>query len=238
MKRLTVLFTLLVLLIHPAKAQRFKVGILAGVNISDVDGMDPVDADNDFHKFGFTAGGLVSTHLGDKTVVQMEIAYSQLGSSMPPDTSQNNFNNNDYYTFRLDYANIDLAVRRMIHFNLNKKPTNKFGIEGGLSVGYLFHYYYTVKSYAYSIDLNTENIGAFAGFSYNFTPGFCVDVRYYNSITSVIKHNAYNSQFLYYNSWNLGRNVAFQITFRFTFGEGSNSTPAEAPAPAASNPSQ
>lgn len=240
MNRLLVLALLAVFCNTSVKAQRFKVGALAGVNITDVDGMDPYDFDNDFHKFGFTVGGFVAAHLGEKALVQMEIAYSQKGSSFPPDTSQMNFNNNLYYTFRLNYLDVDFAFRRMIRVNMKKGPTNKFGIEGGLSFGYMYHYYYSVQSVQYSLALNNTDIAVFAGFCYNFTPGFCIDLRYYNSLVPVIPSNSGNSsyQLLYYDNWNRGRNLGFQITFKYTFGESSptsgadNNPPPAAPAKA------
>lgn len=218
MKRFLLLFPALLLFLSPLKAQQFKVGLLAGVNISDVDGMDPVDFDNDFHKFGFTVGGLVSTHIAEKTFLQMEIAYSQLGSSNPPDTSQANFNNNFYYTFRLNYINVDLALRHKVTINFSKKPNSNFTIDGGVSVGYMFKYYYTAQSLTYPLDLNTKSIAGFVGFGYNFTPNILIDLRYYNAFISDFANTPSNSQFLYYGSWNRGHNISFQITFKFMFG--------------------
>lgn len=230
MKRLLLFLPALLLFVSPIKAQQFKVGLLAGVNITDVDGMDPVDFDNDFHKFGFTFGGLVSTHIGPKTFLQMEIAYSQLGSSNPPDTNMNSptYNNNDYYTFRLNYIDVDLTLRHKVTINFNKKPNTNFSIDGGISVGYMFKYYYAVQSFLYNVDLNTKSISGFAGFGYNFTPNFMIDLRYYNSFTSDFANTPANSQFLYYGSWNRGHNLNFQITFKLTFGsDGASPTAAD-----------
>ena len=226
-----VLFILAVMWIHPVHAQRFKVGLSGGVNITDVDGMDPIDADNDFKKFGFTAGGFVSTHIGDKTIIQMEIAYSQKGSHIPPDT----LHTNAYYTLRLDYVEVNLLFRHTIHLNLSKKPTDKFALEGGLSAGYMFHYYFTVQSIYYPLSLNTTDASAFVGFSYNFTPGFCIDLRYYNSFTPLIPHNTTNTQFLYHNSWTLDHNLCFQITFKYTFGAGGSPPGTNSTIPPAEN---
>lgn len=228
MNRLLVVVLIAILCHNPVKAQRFKVGALAGVNITDVDGMDPVDFDNDFHKFGFTAGGYVATQLGEKSFIQMEIAYSQKGSSLPPDS----LHTNPYYTLRLNYVDIDLALRRMISVNLKKGPTDKFGIEGGVSFGYMFRYYYTSQSLIYPIPLNTTDVGLFAGFCYNFTPAFCIDLRYYNSIIPVIPSNSGNTsyQLLYYSNWNRGRNLGFQITFKYTFGTPQAATGTDNPA--------
>lgn len=232
MKR--ILFALFILLcfIAPVRAQYFRVGLLGGVNMTDVAGMDPVDFDNDFKKFGFTAGGYVNVHLAPKTVLQMEIAYSQKGSQFPPyvdTTTVPNSNPNpnpnqnlvNGYTFRLrlNYINVDLALRHNIHINIGKNPTDRISIEGGASVGYLFNYQYEVNEISYTLPLKTTDISAFVGFSYNFSDNFCIDLRYYNSILSIFQSNGVNNtQFLYYNSWNLGHNLNFQITFKYTFG--------------------
>jgi len=217
-----------------AGAQYFRAGLLAGVNITDVNGMDTKDFDNDFKKFGFIGGGYVNVHFNNKTMLQMEIAYSQKGSQIPPDTNIGTFNNNNYYTLKLSYITVDLALRRNIHINLGKNPTDKFSIEGGLSAGYLFHYYFQAQSIVYNLALNTSDFGAFAGFAYDFSDNFCIDLRYYNAITSIFSNEGSNSQWLYYGSWNRGHNLAFQITFKYTFG--SSKQPETVKPPDASAP--
>jgi hypothetical protein len=239
MRRVLVAFSIILLYIVPAKSQTFKVGVLAGVNMTDVDGMDPVDFDNDFKKFGFTFGGYVGVNLTQKTRLQMEIAYSQKGSQYPPyvDTTtvatsnpppnQGNINNNYYYLLRLNYINVDITLRHNLQINFGKKPTDRFSIEGGASLGYMFHYYYEAQSIQYDLPLKTTDISLFAGFSYNFSDNFCIDLRYYNSILSIFQSDGSsgtNSQWLYYGSWNRGHNLNFQITFKYTFGGGETST--------------
>jgi len=214
MKRYIIILLVLIAFKFPLMAQRFNVGILAGADISDVDGADLTDPDNDFNKFGFTVGGYVNTKI-NKSTFQMEIAFAQKGSSQPPDST----NNNNYYKLALDYVDVTLVYRHSIHFNLGKSPTDKFELEGGASVGYLFYSSYEVKSIYYTIPLNTTDISAFVGVVYNFTPNFAIDIRYANSIIPVIKHDAYNTYPLYYGSWNDGHNLVFQITFKYTFGK-------------------
>lgn len=213
MKRYILILLVLTIFILPTKAQRFNVGLLAGVDISDVDGADLTDNDNDFNKFGLTLGGYVNTKI-KKSTFQMEIAFAQKGSSQPPDST----NNNNYYKLILDYVDVTMVYRHSVHFNLGKSPTDKFELEGGVSLGYLFYSSYEVKSYYYTIPLNTTDISAFVGFAYNFTPNFAIDLRYSNSIIPVIPHDANNPYFLYYGSWNDGHNLVFQITFKYTFG--------------------
>jgi hypothetical protein len=219
-------------------AQTFRVGLYGGVNVTDVDGADLTDNDNDFHKFGFNAGLLVSSHAGKKNILQMEIGYSQTGSSQPPDTTHTN----NYYTLRFNYVNVALAIRHRVHFNLSKKPTDRFDLNAGVSIGYLFSAYYTVQSIVYyktseginllSSNFNPIDISPFVGITYNFSSKFAFDLRYYNSVTSVIPHEVANTYFLYYGSWNAGHNLVFQGTFRYTFGTDPDASIGTAPAPA------
>jgi hypothetical protein len=216
MKRVILILIATTISIFHADAQRFKVGITAGVDISDVDGTDLTDADDDFNKFGFTLGTYVNTRLNDRSMVQMEIAWAQKGSSQPPDSTNNNF----YYKLQLNYVDVTLVYRHSLQFNVDKKPTTKFEFEAGASLGYLFNYSYAVQSILYPINLNTTDVSALVGLVYNFSPSFCLDVRYSNSIIPVIKPDAVNNYFLYYGSWNRGHNLVFQISFKYTFGNG------------------
>jgi len=218
MKRFLLFLAALLFFVSLTKAQQFRVGLLAGGNISDVDGFNSY-GHNTFRKAGFTFGGLVSTHISAKTIIEMEIAYSQLGSSNPPDST----NNNNYYTLRLNYINVDIAIRHHVLINFSKKPNSNFSIECGASLGYMYRDYYTAQSIILTpyIDLSTTTIAAFAGFSYNFSPDVCLDLRYYNSILSDFPNTPSNSQFLYYGSFNRGHNLNFQITFKVTFGSDS-----------------
>jgi len=219
MKRYLLILFILIIFIFPAKAQRFNVGLLAGVDISDVGGADLTDPDNDFNKFGFTVGGYVNTKI-NKSTFQMEMAFAQKGSSQPPDST----NNNNFYNLLLDYVDVTLAYRHSLHLNIGKQPSDKFELECGASVGYLFHYSYTVKQIELPIVLNTTDVSAFIGFAYNFSPNFAIDLRYSNSVIPVIKPDAANPYFLYYNSWNDGHNLVFQITFKYTFGKFANTS--------------
>ena len=233
MKKLTFIGLLCLLAMLPARAQQFRVGFSAGVNITDVDGTDPLDGDDDFKKFGIEAGLFVNTHLDQRNIMQMEFSYSEKGAQFPPDTSLANFNNNNYFKLRLHYVDVNLLWRHRLHLNF-KKPNDNFDFELGAGMGYLFSYSYYVKSIDFTQYLNPNllDFEGFAGFSYNFSDNFSVDVRYYNSINPVIPSNANNSQWLYYGSWNRGHNLDFQITLKFTIGADVNS-PVTPPPPTA-----
>ena len=234
MKRYLVVLLFFFFIFPGANAQRFRVGLSAGGNITDIDGTDLIDPDNDFQKIGLAVGGFVNTKLNDKNILQLEINYTQKGGSQPFDST----NNNDYYTVILNYIDVAFTLRHRIHININKKPFNKFDIEGGVSVGRLIYSQYTVRSFVTPIDLNSTDVGLFIGTAYNFSENFCLDFRYYNSLIPSIKPDAQNnSQFLYYGSWNRGNNLVFQLSLKVTFGGNgkAESSPSDTSNPSSEN---
>ena len=228
MKRLILFRFPIFTVISAAKAQAFKVGVVAGIAITDVDGFNPNGNGDDFRKFGPIIGGSVSTKLGVKSTLQMEITYTQRGSAWPPDST----NNNNYYRFSLDYIDVTILWKRQLHLGVNKKPTDKLGFEAGVTLGTLFTYLYTSKSIVYPITgLNTFDAGVLVGIYYNFSPKFYFSGTYGNSFIPVIPHDGFpaGSYGLFYSSWNKGENLAFQLTFGLKFGSNSEDKVSNAP---------
>jgi hypothetical protein len=101
-------------------AQRFKGGIIAGMNASQIDG----DSWAGFYKGGLVAGAFVNTKLRDKFGAQLEIKYSAKGSAPHPDSY-------DYpKKIRLNYIDLPLIGSYETVKNLK--------LEAGLSINYLF----------------------------------------------------------------------------------------------------
>ena len=100
-------------------AQRFKGGVMAGLNVSQIDG----DSWAGYNKAGLVGGAFVYTDFTDKWGAQMEIRYAAKGSASPK-----------YYgssiKFRLQYIEIPLVT--------TFKPLKYLAFQGGLSFGYLF----------------------------------------------------------------------------------------------------
>ncbi len=231
MKRILLIFSA-TLLVTVTSAQQFKVGAIAGLAITDVQGFNGTEIPT-FRKGGLILGGLVSTHISNTTKMQLEISYVQRGSQIPPDTT----NNNNFYLFRLNYIDISLSVRHPIHLSINHKVSDKYGVLAGLTYGTLIYQSYEVKTISYDIssELNTFEANAFVGFYYNFTPNFFFDLRYSNTFITAIKHNASptNGFYPYFNSWNDGNNMAFELRLGLTFGGGATSDNAGPVAPPA-----
>jgi hypothetical protein len=245
MKRLAVVFLFVIPFLHSISAQTFQAGFYIGATMTDIPGTDNIDNDADFEHLGFTIAGTVSTQISPKTKLQMEIRFFQRGAQQNPavDTTYGvtgniqNVQYNDYFTMTLNYVDVVIGVKRQIHFNLRHAATDRYGIEGGVSLGTLVGYSYSVQSVNYTLDLALLDISPYVGIYYNVTPHFYIEGRYSNSINSAVKadNNANNLGFynLYYGSWDAGHNVGFSLTLGFNFGghpaKPADNTPPPAP---------
>ncbi|MBI3518467.1 MAG: PorT family protein [Bacteroidetes bacterium] len=205
-----------ILVTQQLTAQRFNAGFSGGLVVSDIDGADTRDTDNDFHKLGFTLGGVVNTQLTKKTLLQFEINFIQKGSMQPPDSL-----NNGYFKIALGYVEIPLLIRRQIYFNWKGKKINKFDLEAGVSYGKMVqrkvigntNYVISNTSDYY----NTNDVSVLVGADYNFTKNVLFCFRYSNSVIPVIKRNNIRPGFYSY-AYNKGNNLVFQFSFKFLFG--------------------
>lgn len=213
--RLILAFFLLVL--SKSYSQRFFGGLTAGLIASDINGADTRDLDNDFHKVGFTVGGLMNTQLTKKTIFQFEINYIQKGSMQPPDSL-----NNGYFKIALGYVEIPLLIKRQLYFNWKQKKINKIDIEAGISYGRMVHNTviggtnYVLSSA--SNYFNTNDISLLIGLDYNFTKNVYFCFRYSNSVIPAIKKNSANTGIQSINTFNKGNNMVLQFSFKFVFG--------------------
>lgn len=210
------LISAIILIVNNVNAQKFNAGFSGGLVVSDIDGADTRDTDNDFHKVGFTAGGVVNTQLTKKTILQFEINYIQKGSMQPPDSL-----NNGYFKIALAYVEIPLLVRRQIYFNWKGKKLNKIDLEAGISYGKMVqrkvigNTNYVLSNTAQYY--NTNDVSILVGADYNFTKNVLFCFRYSNSVIPAIKRNSIRPGFFTY-SYNKGNNLAFQFSFKFLFG--------------------
>ncbi len=212
-------------------AQTFKAGFGGGLVVSDIDGADTRDTDNDFHKIGFTIGGVVNTRIAKRTLLQFELNYISKGSLQPPDSL-----NNGYYKIALGYIEIPVLIRQQIYFNWKGKKINKIDLEAGVSYGKMVQRQ-VVGSSNYTLNntaqyYNTNDVSVLVGADYNFTRNVCFCFRYSNSVIPAIKRNAIRPGFASY-SFNKGNNLVFQFSFKFLFG---GKEKAVAPAPEVQTP--
>lgn len=204
-------------------AQRFRAGLTAGAVATDVAGAGTRDNFTHFNKLGFTAGGIVNTTLNEKNVFQLEINYVQKGSLQRPDSA-----NNDYFKLSFNYVEIPLIFRRHLHFTLFKKPSTRFDLEGGVSVGRLIYSELIGNTnYTQSIDpknFNKTDVSILAGIDYNFNSNLYFCLRYSNSVIPVTKKNPAPGPALVYlpAAFNQGNNLAFQFSFKYIFSGGES----------------
>jgi hypothetical protein len=218
MRRSTVFVIFFTLLFPKAQSQVFHAGIMAGVTICDVHRFDPIDRDNDFHKLGLAAGGLVNTKMGNSSLIQMELAYIMKGSSMSSDTS----NNNQYYNLGLHYVDISILLKQAIKFKIKENTFDRLGVEAGLTAGTPVLTNFSIQGLSQDININKFDLELLAGIYYNVFSGFYLSLRYSNSIIHAIKHDSKAVNFYPYFTWQNGNNLVFQITFGFVFGSGKN----------------
>lgn len=205
------------------KAQRFNAGFTGGAAVSDVAGSNTRDKGNHFNKLGFVAGGIVCSNLNDKITLQLEINYTTKGTLQKPDSA-----NNGYFKLGLHYVEVPLIFRKRFHFTIFKKPTDRFCIEAGASLGRLVHYTYVNNNYLMAYDannLNKTDVSLLAGIDYNISKNIYFCFRYSNSIIPVTKKNTPPGPGYIYLpvTFNQGNNMVFQFSIKFIFGNnGSN----------------
>jgi len=229
LKKGMLLFTLFLAVVTTTTAQHFRAGFTAGIAQTDVDGTDNRDNDNDFHKSGFTFGAFVNRKLGTYNELQLELNYIHAGSMQPPDST-----NNNYFKLELNYVNASFLLKHYFHFPFFKQNGDKFDAELGLWVGQLVNYDYNVNGTDLTLPtgfLNSAEVSAFVGLTYNFTPHIALSYRYSNSLTSALNHSQASLAYPYYGSFNAGHNLENIITLRFTFGSDGNSMPETTPTP-------
>lgn len=206
-----ILFALSAIMYTNLYAQRFKPGIIAGLAITDIVGVDPWD--EDYKKIGLTLGGLLSTSLSDRNSVQFEILYTQKGSLQQPDSSINNYK---YSKISLDYIEIPLLFKHSFKFNLSGRMIDGTYFEVGPSYGRLVRLRVNSDFLIFKdVDLFKKNeIALNLGVGYNFGDKISFNVRYSNSIIPVVKHAILLNDF-FWRTFNKGDNVLFSFTLRY-----------------------
>jgi hypothetical protein len=216
-----IVFVLLMLCYSGAGAQRFQAGVLAGFVASDVYGADIVpDSDawnnTDFRKAGIMLGGSVSTSLGKRTLLEMEINYIQKGTQQAGDSTGYGF-----YKFSFHYVEVPLLLNYRLQLKAHDKTTTRFELHAGISAGQLVktkaqgNNFYTVNDYSY---LHKTDISLLAGIGYHFFEHLHFSFRYSNSLIPVFKRS--NSPIFFAQSLNVGNSLVLQFILQYVFSAG------------------
>jgi hypothetical protein len=199
MRKVTLIFILLFSVIVVAGAQQvFRAGVMAGLNISQIEG----DGFAGYNKAGPVFGIFVNTFFLDELAGQVEINYSSKGS-------QRNTTIEDPRYFRIELHYVEIPVlARYFH------PAG-FSVEGGLSGGYLFSSSERdeVSEISIATPFKKTEFAFIAGASWHITQSLELNSRFSYSILPVRQHAGGGTY-----RWNRGQNnnvIAFALRYQF-----------------------
>ncbi len=195
-------FLLLFISFQGLFAQTFHIGMLAGVNTSQVSG----DGYSGFNKAGILVGGYANLALNERTRLQFEINYSQKGSRRNPDTENGD---TEFFLLRLDYIEVPI----MASWELNK-----FTFEAGAYLGQLVNEYLEDENGIFDVppeinQFKSIDMGGLVGINFKFTETLIMNWRYNNSLIPVREHDS-GEQFRF-NSGMFHSYFSFTLRYEF-----------------------
>lgn len=176
-----------------ATAQRFQAGVVAGANLSQIDG----DRLGGFNQPGLSAGGKVATILSERWQVSLELLYSQQGSRR----SNNDDPFSAYEKIRLNFIEVPVLI--------NFKEW-KFHLSGGVAYNRLINFKVIDASGVDVTDAQDFNENIFAlvlGGIYYFQDNMGVEVRWMRSLTDLQAQKNRDSF--------IGRSLSFKLVYLF-----------------------
>lgn len=153
------------------KAQRFNASIIAGINLSQLDGDDL----NGYNRIGLNAGGKVAAVLSDRLELNLELLYSQKGSSR----SKTDGYRSSFDDIRLNFVKVPIYL---------SFSDWKFKVNAGFSYARLINY--TVNDvfdgdvtdlFDYHPNIFSYVIGA----TYYFRENIGLDIHWTKSISDI-----------------------------------------------------
>lgn len=175
------------------QAQRFQAGLVAGLNLSQLDGDDLAG----FHKPGLSAGGKVATILSDRWQLSLEMLFSQQGASR----TRLDDPASAYDKIRLNFVEVPVLI--------NYKEW-KFHIGAGVSYARLIDYQVIDALGGDVSDLQqfNENIFSlvFSGIYY-FSDKTGFEVRWFRALNDLQQQEGANSL--------IGRSLSLKLVFLF-----------------------
>ncbi|WP_428229982.1 porin family protein [Flavobacterium sp.] len=210
-KSMLILCALFVGLTVMAQTQKVKLGVKAGLNISNLT-FDDSEL-NSSNKTGFTAGIMVEVPLAKKFSIQPELLYSQQGTKTSF-SDQDVTNSNYKSTIDLNYLNIPVMLKYFVVKGLSVQAGPQIGILLKANnkyqdnfLGYENQETFNLKDYSAGIDTSVN-----LGLGYQFKDKFYTDVRYNISYSNVFKEGDANH---FIN--NDMKNRVFQVTVGYFF---------------------
>jgi hypothetical protein len=210
-KSMLMICTLFLSVTITAQTQKVKLGLKAGLNISNL-AIDENEL-NSSSKTGFTAGIMVEIPIVKNFSLQPEVLYSQQGtksSFFDPDVINSNYKS----TIDLNYLNIPVMLKYYVLKGLSVQAGPQIGILLKANnkyqdnfLGYENQESFNLKDYSSGIDTSVN-----FGLGYQFKDKFYADLRYNISYSSVFKEGDANH---FINSDM--KNRVFQVTVGYFF---------------------
>jgi hypothetical protein len=185
-KSILILFLFLSVSVVSYTQQEFNAGIMAGLNISQIEG----DGFAGYNKAGPALGIFANTFFTDELAVQLEINYSSKGSQR-----KSTIEDPRYFRIELHYVEIPVLVRYFL-------PVG-FSVESGLSGGYLFSSRERdeVSEIEIRTPFNKTEFAFIAGASWHISQNLAINSRFSYSVLPVRQHAGGGTY-----RWNRGQN--------------------------------
>ncbi|MBK6564973.1 MAG: PorT family protein [Saprospiraceae bacterium] len=173
-----VIFCILLLTIYHQHgiSQSFKASVVAGANMAQIDG----DFLYGFKKTGLTAGGRISYPVTKNMFLNLELLYSERGSSV------SYFEKNDSNKYSLRYLEIPLIFSIHDWFHEEKKYYI-VRAEAGFSYGALFQL--KVPPVVDENQFKKNDFSYILGLGFQFTKNIGLSLRYTRSINDMLDYN-------------------------------------------------
>ena len=206
MKALKIFFIIFAISIFFVNAQDFKGGIIAGMNVSQVDG----DKYAGYNKAGLILGGYVNREFTKTLTGQLEMIYIGKGSKKPVNPDKGQF---EYRFISLDY--IEIPVLLKIQYE-----KLKLFFETGLSYGILFSSKEEDENGEVTLigPFKKNELGLILGLNFSITENISVNTRFAYSILPVANKALLTTWRVYGGSYN--RALEFTLRYQFLKNEG------------------
>jgi len=212
LKRFLLIFLLyLIFLSQKSFSQDFEVGIVGGVDFTQVDG----DLSGGYEKFGGLGGFVLTNKFKNDVGFEMQIKYIQKGSRNVR-TRQSGY---IYYVIRLQYVEVPVTFSYPLS-KFSKKPyLKKLSLKGGLTLGYLFKAMEDKDGYGFlpaSPDFNKYELGYVAGFKYKLSKKLYANALFGYSILRVRKKPCGITPWYHFTTCGQYNNsVQFSLIYKF-----------------------
>lgn len=182
MKKLCLLFLMIVVFYSGVQAQDFRLGVKGGVNVASIGAADNANFDP---RISFHLGGLVEIPLVGKFAIQPELLYSSQGAKQGYYNLV--FDSNIKSKTKLDYINVPIMGKYYIIKSLS--------IELGPQIGFLISAKNKYENFDESgvIDekdfYNTIDFSVGIGASYRLDNGVFFSLRFNKGISNINNYN-------------------------------------------------